>query len=198
MQLIDQLEESLPQPSTSDLWTALAVYQDVEWSRAHGKIILSRTVTQQLFELEDETSPWRNFTWDMIQFFAQIQASYYSFRILKQTASLLVSFNSLGDHLESITLLYQRLASLPPLNFVEHLGHIPSIIRKIVDTSMSAVAQDILGIVDQESPRSQNSGKKMKKKRKRDPNVLEPPAGRAKSNNPFELLGENESSSTHP
>jgi hypothetical protein len=187
VKLIDQLKESIPQLSTADLWTALAVYQDVEWSRANAKDILSRAVTQRLFELEDKTSPQQRFTWDVIQFFAQIQASYYSFRILKQIASLLVSHNSLGGRQEPITLLYQRLASLPSLNLVEHIGHIPSIIRRIEHTRTLAVAYEMLGIGDQ--PKSpQHSGKKTKKKRKRDPSVPDPSACRARSNNPFELL----------
>jgi hypothetical protein len=52
---------------------------------------------------------------------------------------------------------------------------------------MLAVAHEMLGVVDQ-SKSPQHSGKKTKKKRKREPNILDPSAGRARSNNPFELL----------
>jgi hypothetical protein len=187
--LYSQLQQSLPGPSNSQIWTAFAVHQDVEYSHSRAKTPLSKLVTQQLTDLENKSDMRKNFTWDIVQFFAHIQGSYYSFRILKQILALVISHGPDRSIPEPLLSLHRQLESLPKLCDLLGLGHISSIIRSLGREGLLTITGQIAGDVELIES-TQQSRRALKKKRKREQSAVSPLTGREKPNNPFELLGD--------
>ena len=189
-----QLQQNLPGLSGSQVWTAFALHQDIEYSHSHSKAQLSKLVVQQLAELGNKsnmTKRKKGFTWDIVQFFAQIQGSYYSLRILKQITSLVIYQTPAQSLPECLLRLHQQLDFLPKLCELPRLDGVSSIIASLGKGALAIITSHILG--DEEAtPTPQESGKGSKKKRKRkgDQSAHETSAGRHKPSNPFEILGD--------
>jgi hypothetical protein len=181
--LSSQLPDALPAVPQKDIWLAVAIYQDVEWSHYNSKTCLSQSVCQQATNLETST----DLNWDVLHLYAQIQGSYYSFRILKQIISLVISHNSNDTLPKQVFELHDVLQTLPPLVTIQEVTQIASILRTINDNDMINAAQKILGIYLPEIP-DLASKKQGKKKRKRNKEPASPPGKQAKPSNPFALL----------
>ncbi|KAN0106105.1 XPG domain containing domain containing protein [Hyaloscypha variabilis] len=190
--LHSQLEQILPGLSESEFWTAFAIHQEVEYSYTRAKIPLSKLVGQQLADLANEhnmRNKRKNFTWDIIQFFAQVQGSYYSFRILKQIMSLVVSHGPTESLPEPLLDLHQKIHSLPGIRDLPGLDSVSDIIGSLgkgaVSTIVSHISRD-----EEAKEHPQESRRGLKKKRKRGDHSAEASAGNQKQNNPFALLGD--------
>jgi hypothetical protein len=193
VRILDQLQERLPNASKVDLWVAAAISQDIEWASSLDKTPLSRVITDQLFDLQDPTTSHKNCSWDIIQFLAQIQGSYYSFRILKQIISLLIPHAEKGVLPEAVLSLHSHLKSLPGFCDVPDLNHVSSLYQEIQSHDMLEVAHEILGIDWPASVDPTEASVKLprkKRKRKEVSSAIEPSAGEKKSTNPFELLAQ--------
>ncbi|PMD25784.1 hypothetical protein NA56DRAFT_564178 [Hyaloscypha hepaticicola] len=192
--LYSQLQQSLPGLSGSQVWTAFALNQEIEYSHSQGKAQLSKLVVQQLADLGNKfnmSKKKKGFTWDIVQLFAQIQGSYYSLRILKQIISLVICHGPAQSLPEGLLHLHQQLDPLPKLCELPGLESISSIIGSLGKGAVSIITSQISG--DEEAaPTPQESGKGSKKKRKRkgDQSAHEASAGRYKPSNPFEILGD--------
>ena len=190
--LYSQLEQIFPEISESEIWTAFAIHQEIEYSYSRVKIPLSKLVGQQLADLANEHNmrdKRKNFTWDIIQFFAQFQGSYYSFRMLKQIISLVVSHGPAQSIPESVSNLHQKLQSLPRIRDLPGLDSVSSIIESLGKGAVQNIISHISGDGEaKEQP--QESRRTLKKKRKRDQSSVEGSAGIPKQSNPFELLGD--------
>ncbi|KAE9370782.1 hypothetical protein N431DRAFT_492812 [Stipitochalara longipes BDJ] len=190
--LYSQLEQMLPGISETEVWTAIAIHQEVEYSYSRAKTPLSKVVGQQLADLANEhnmRNKRKNFTWDIVQLFAQIQGSYYSFRILKQIMSLVVSHGPAQSFSEPLLILHRKLQSVPRLRDLPGLDSISSILGSLgkgaVSTIISHVSRD-----EEVKEYPQVSRRALKKKRKRGQSSSEISAHNQKPSNPFDLLGD--------
>jgi hypothetical protein len=189
MTLVFQLQQNLPGLSKSQIWTAFAIHQDVEYSHSRAKPLLSKLVVQQLTDLENQSDMRKNFTWDIVQFFAQLQGSYYSFRILKQIMALVVSHGLDQSIVELLLPLHQQLESLPKLCGLPGLDRIASVFGSLGNGGVSIITSQIAG--DSEPTQStQESRRALKKKRKREKSAVRPLTSRENQNNPFNLLAD--------
>ncbi|KAK8079989.1 hypothetical protein PG997_007807 [Apiospora hydei] len=117
-QLLATLEQiELDLPGHELLWLALAVYQDVEWSTSNGRNPLSVQVMGEaaaLFQNKNsgEQQQPGQYGWDVLHFTAQVQASLYSLRMLKQVLDVV---SALADPplSKAQEKLQQRLSNLP-------------------------------------------------------------------------------------
>jgi hypothetical protein len=193
--LFEQLQEKHQSLSETQVWTAVAVNQELEWSHAHSRSPLSHVIIQQFELLESKTEMARTLTWDIMHFFAQIQGSYYSLRMLKQIAELVVSHGYKDSILESVLLLNQQLESLPALADLADLSHVSSLLQTIpaaLITDRSTVSENSIQHRSATNPQAKESRRAARRKRKRENGLVEAPTpiGRGKLNNPFDVLGD--------
>jgi hypothetical protein len=188
--LYSQLQQNFPGVSGSEIWTAIAIDQEIEYSYSRAKTPLCKLVVQQLADLENESNmrnKRKNLTWDIVQFFAQIQGSYYSFRILKQIMSLVVSHGPPQTLPEPLLHLHWQLESLPNLRDLPGLDSAPSIIGSLGKRAISTITSH--PSMDEEATADpQESCRARKKKRKRNHSAAGASSGCQKPTNPFELL----------
>ena len=189
--LLTRLEEKLHKVLKGDSWLAVAMCQDVEWAYSLDKTPLICLVMEQLFDLRDSTKYHKNYSWDIIQFLAQIQGSYYSFRILKQIISFLIAQHDNNLLPKAIRLLHRRLESLRGFCDVPDLNHMVSLYEKIERNGILKVAHEVLEIEEPASVEPiEASIKSPRKKGKRKGFMasIEPSTSKKNSRNPFELL----------
>ncbi|RDW77208.1 hypothetical protein BP6252_05261 [Coleophoma cylindrospora] len=183
IRLIERLESKIPKLSGFDKWLAMAVYQDLDLAASYGKVALSRGLVQmykkQSFAHDGTLS------WDSLHFLAQIQGSYYSFRMVKQLLRLVLSCSNSASMPESFRKLLRKFEELSPMSEVQDQRQYPTILQTISENNLITILEALLGII--KAPISKES-KKEREKRKRDqgePGLLAP---RRKSTNPFAIL----------
>ena len=188
--LFQQLQDKHPKLSGAQIWTAVAVNQELEWSHANSRSPLSQIIVQEFEFLESKTKLARTFTWDILHFFAQIQGSYYSLRILKQITGLVIS-HSCGDSIpQSLLLLNQQLESLPSMTDLADLSHVPSLLQTIPATLIPEKSTILAQSIEHRSVQGQESRRVAKRKRMRGNGLVEPSVARGKLNNPFDVLAD--------
>lgn len=189
--LCSQLRQTLAGLSESQIWTAFAIHQEIQYSHSRAKTPLCKVIVQQLADLGNEhnmRNKRKNFTWDIVQFFAQVQGSYYSFRILKQIMSLVVSHAPAESLPEPILSLHRQLSSLPKLCHLPGLDGVSSIIESLGKGGISTIVSLVSG--DEEATaKPQESRRGLKKKRKRNQYSVGASAESQKPSNPFDVLG---------
>ncbi|KAI1822249.1 hypothetical protein F4861DRAFT_515316 [Xylaria intraflava] len=177
---LKQLAERLP--SVDMLWLAFAIYQDITWSKSQQRQPLS-------VSLIGGVNDSRNYlSWDTIHFAAQVQASLYSLRMLKQALDVAAFLRQ--SQPSPMLELHERLSSLPPITEWPTEDNISQMLSAAGEANVLSVIADILGdpaIKDLES-----SQKRTRKKRK---NKNGNPGGKRHteqkvSRNPFAVLSE--------
>jgi len=177
-----EIREKLPGLSDFQHWTALAIYQEIEWSFSYGKPSMCDTAIGKPVKGGNH-----NLSWDILHIFAQIQGSYYSFRILKQVVDLILSVGSRNSLPEAILTLQNQLQPLPRVCELAGYSSVPSLIRDIEGLGMIQASKDILGILDPTPAKVETETRAAKKKRKREQS-LHASKDRKEPNNPFDLL----------
>ncbi|KAH7317742.1 XPG domain containing-domain-containing protein [Rhexocercosporidium sp. MPI-PUGE-AT-0058] len=192
MEILEELKKKLPNFSERQLWMAFAIHQDIEWSTSNAKTAASQLFLQRL-AYPKISDPSGYFGWDIVQFFAQVQGSLYSLRILQQIASLVASTETKNSIPEAVLRLNSLLSSVP--KFVDY----PDLRTAVSTVRMSEQGlrfmrdlKDVIKVLDYPpSPAVSNpskSRKSSKKKRKRGQAASGLPASKAKPSNPFALL----------
>ncbi|KAE8443732.1 hypothetical protein EG329_001412 [Mollisiaceae sp. DMI_Dod_QoI] len=185
LKLLLELRSKLPKLTEGQLWIAVAVHQNIQWSIAYGKPFSITLFIQQFQQLE-KSKEKGDFSWEAIQFFAELQASLYSFRILRQLLGLLIAN---GNCLSELQLLHAQMQSLPELTDFPSLADATCALRKVGNQEMMVAIKSIVEIlVPLPAIYSQMPPKATKKKRKRDSRVSEPPNTKKRPTNLFELL----------
>lgn len=163
----DQLSATVSGSSDLNFWTTFAVYHDVQYAFVNDKLSFANLATQQLLNtsVRGKTNKSMAFTWDMIHFFAQVEGSYYSFRILKQILGLLYC-HSQKQHLpQPLFLLHDRLRNLPLLTVSHDYNSRMTVTQLEEIKELVKNVQDMLRIDDQTSPaNSSTSSRKRRKK----------------------------------
>ncbi|KAL3420086.1 DNA replication initiation factor cdc45 [Phlyctema vagabunda] len=183
IKLIDNLHEILPTLSETDAWTALAIYQEVEWASSYEKLSLCATLSSN----GKLAIGSRTLSWDIVHFLAQLQGSYYSLRMLRQISSLVLAYMGPEVSPQYLQILNSKLKRLPELRLYPEMSQIKNVLQILQGGSYVKAAQDILGISEQNTVKSIDE----KKKRKREQAEANSSSkSRARSNNPFDMLGD--------
>jgi hypothetical protein len=183
----DKLSAKLFDLSCVDIWTVWAIYQDVGYSSSHGKPDLSVLATGQLFDTRNKSSMVQNYTWDIIQFYAHVEGSYYSFRILKQIIGLLITHSQRKQLPASIFLLHDCLKTLPPLNVRRGLSESYSGGQLLELKRVLQAVRGILG-VEERKPSENPPAAIQSPRKKRKKNLEQEATTKRQVTNPFELL----------
>ncbi|KAI0964861.1 hypothetical protein F4678DRAFT_365662 [Xylaria arbuscula] len=84
--VLKKLAERVPDVDTR--WLAFAIYEDVMWSTSEERAPLSASVLHKSILRSNNGD---QYSWDTVHFAAQVQASLYSLRIVKQALDVAVS-----------------------------------------------------------------------------------------------------------
>jgi hypothetical protein len=180
-----ELKSKLPGLSESRIWTA--------WSICQDKSSLVSLFMQQFLQIEASEEP-SNFTWDIVRFFAELQASQYSFRILKQILDVVVASSDLLNLPLPVQSLYAQLQFLPDLIHFPSLFDASCAVRKSGDQELMVAINHIIQTLNppamdiEEPVKGSKKKKKKKTKRKRDSQTVELSDTKKRPTNMFELL----------
>ncbi|EEU39323.1 uncharacterized protein NECHADRAFT_94235 [Fusarium vanettenii 77-13-4] len=106
-------------------WQILCLTVDIRHCREEGK---KSHILQILKECSQRTA-FKRVSWDIIHFVAQLQAAYYSFRLLKQVISLASTEETMPE-------LHSMLSSLPSLAEFPTIESTLEFLRKSVEAQM--------------------------------------------------------------
>lgn len=184
---VSRLREVLPQLNRSQIWIAFAVCEDVYWTHAHEKISLSAIAIKELEDLRAVKPHIRSYSWDLIQFFSQIQATLYSLRILEQISKVVASCRN-----DSEMSLQNLFSSLPLPRFPDYpdRGNADLLfeeIRPMVNAAYIVLEIEYEGSVDA-TPMAHISAKKERKRARKEAQGSAGDSKRQKNTNPFECL----------
>jgi len=179
--LVHRVKRRLQDPDL--VWIFLSMYWDVEWSKTTGK---DSVVLELLRKETGSTGTLDPSTWNAVHWYAQIQGTYYSLRILKQVIAM-------ARH-ETVTVpqqvqdLHEALSLLPPLAGFPILGDIqnlPSRVRGAGGLQLLAELTDLQEPIEFSTPN--------RTKRKRggnQPRRVRHSSTPANNANPFAVLGD--------
>jgi len=170
--------------SDVEIWTTIAVHQCSEWSHSHAKPDISSIVTEEIAGRMDDSILSSGCSWNTIHFLAVVQGSLYSFRILKQILSLVLSLKDREDLQQSLYVIHQKLESLPDLCDIPSLDQVVQILHKMGKTGVLSTPG--LGPNAPPAHEPRILSKKAKKKRKKSKNGV---TSATRPNNRFEVLG---------
>ncbi len=174
-------------------WRAIALNQDLEYAETSGKESLGKKVLAPGIVN-------KRLSWDVIHFSAQLQGSYYSFRMLKQILGVVVAAIKARELSGSVLELAMRLETLPSLagvpGFYEDMmsfaqaedRRIVAVLERWQETSDDEAAKEEAV----QAKRDAAERKKNKSKRKRKDGQAEalgtPDSSKQKMSNMFALL----------
>lgn len=185
---LKRLRECLP--SQNGFWYALAVLQDVESSVVDDRTSLSATLLSQATSTVTDVY---EYSWDIIHYAAQVQASYYSMRIMKQALDVVLAQRP--DSPEPFRELCESLASLPPIQEWPTVEGMSALLSASVSRNILSTVTDILGVprIDLAQLASESSALKRKKRKQKTDNSRMYGQGAGKKSpslNPFAILSE--------
>ncbi|KAI1003859.1 hypothetical protein K3495_g4351 [Podosphaera aphanis] len=115
--------------ATHETWVVMTILEEIEWSSFQERTSLASLAPKLLADFaSDSTSDWE-YSWDLIHFFAQIHASLYSFRILRQISGIITRYHARGSLSAPILRLHQLLESLPLLRDLPHRDDLNTFLR---------------------------------------------------------------------
>jgi hypothetical protein len=182
-----KLKENLPGVSPVDLWTAISVVQDIQFSYENSRPNLGQLAKQQVLQLKDKSK--KCLSWEILHFHAQIQATYYSFRLLRQIFLVLTTYSDEDQLPLPVVSLREMLSSLPPLSEFQDISHAIPTIKTIRNMNMVKLAQEILDInLPEPALKSKISHREAKSNRKLDRKGQRQTKKSHTTSNLFELL----------
>ncbi|OAF58906.1 hypothetical protein VC83_06115 [Pseudogymnoascus destructans] len=185
VELAESIGKKMPGLSDFGLWRAIALHQDLVFSSSAGKQSLGSLI------IESGVGS-RRLSWDTIHFSAQLQGSFYSFRMLKQILGVaLVSQNS-ENISEALKSLSKLLESLPDLQATPDVHADLEPFKSSADRKALLAVKTLLNIggqdiTDNHNPKSTKKDKKNKRKRAQGSSASVEVTKRP--NNMFDLLG---------
>ncbi|KAI0132027.1 XPG domain containing-domain-containing protein [Xylariales sp. AK1849] len=187
---LDKIEFNLKDSSLQ--WLGFAVYQDVGWSRLEGKSPLSAALISEALGMEGDVE---TYSWDAIHFTAQVQACFYSLRMLKQILEVLVTISP-GSLPNSQQRLRSHLLGLPNIAEYPTPEEIHGLLSRFGKANGLTIITEAMGVPEISiatptpaqlpNPRSTNRDKKEPKQQRGTSGEVNPrqPASR----NPFDVL----------
>jgi hypothetical protein len=192
---LDQIDAGLEAPHLT--WLAFAIYQDIEWSTSNGKSPISAALVSEA--AAHLSGAVESYSWDVIHFAAQVQASFYSLRMLKQILNVTDALSPTGDTTtQSRRQLRLRMASFPLIAEYPTVEGIFQLLSQFVEAKGLSVISNILGVPEVPITKPQLPGRlsRPKKAKRVERGALsKKQTGRAQpsrptSANPFALLSQ--------
>ncbi|KAI8945094.1 hypothetical protein F4801DRAFT_594409 [Xylaria longipes] len=178
---LTQLAERIPGADMQ--WLAFAIYQDVMWSSSEQRSPLSALLINKgksAFNNQGEHS------WDMIHLTAQVQASLYSLRMVRQVLDVVASLRTLPPPMRE---LRERLSTLPAIAEWPTVETMPHVLASASEANVLSVITDILGVTIIENPENLLDTNQSKKRKSRSGLLRsERDPKRPTSVNPFAIL----------
>ncbi|KFY47162.1 hypothetical protein V494_00134 [Pseudogymnoascus sp. VKM F-4513 (FW-928)] len=184
VELVENLGKKMPGISDLELWRAVAFHQDLDFSSSTGKQSLGNSI------IESKVGSKR-LSWDTIHFSAQLQGSFYSFRMLKQILEVALASQN-AENLSAVSKrLSEVLGSLPDLQACPDVHADLESFKSSVDSKALSEVKILLniggqGITGDVSPKSTKKDEKNKRKRKQESSASVEVTKRP--NNMFDLL----------
>lgn len=183
--LVEKVSQSSSSLPDFDIWRALAFHQDLDYAYSTGKQSLGSLIFKP-------TGTQRRLSWDTVHFSAQLQGSFYSFRMLKQILDVVSAFQVAGKLSAALQHLTQLLQSFPDLtklpNFYTDLKSFQTPEDSKSFLAVQNLYQDDTKEAVDDKIELKPSKKDKKKKRKRDEGSTPSIDISRKPNNMFELL----------
>ncbi|KFY11360.1 hypothetical protein V492_04511 [Pseudogymnoascus sp. VKM F-4246] len=184
VELVENLGKKMPGISDLELWRAVAFHQDLDFSSSTGKQSLGNLI------IESKVGSKR-LSWDTIHFSAQLQGSFYSFRMLKQILEVALASQNAENLSAASKRLSEVLGSLPDLQACPDVHADLESFKSSVDSKALSAVKTLLniagqGITGDVSPKSTKKDKKNKRKRAQESSASVEVTKRP--NNMFDLL----------
>jgi len=179
--LISRIKQGL---TDHDLvWVSLAMYWDVTQSKATGK---ESVVLELLHHGTDLAGMMDPSSWNAVHWFAQIQSTYYSLRMLKQVVAFVRQ--ETRTEAQQVQDLHEALALLPPLAGFPLLNDMQDLPSRLRDAGGLRLLADLTGLTESIDF---STAKRSKRKRGVDqPKRVRHSSSSATGTNPFAILGE--------
>ncbi|KAI9744710.1 MAG: hypothetical protein M1818_001635 [Claussenomyces sp. TS43310] len=179
---IRNIEVSL---SDSEIWTVLAMHQNIIWASESNK----ESLCFKLIRVPAENAALKErLDWDTIHFLAQLSSSIYSFRMLKQSLAASIPCGGSDVSFPALTAIYHELRMLPPLSELWRIDGASDWLRSAEAERALTIACKILDIEDVTRAGPKTPARKDKKKRKRDRSEQVDDTPQVPPANIFELL----------
>ncbi|OBT69235.1 hypothetical protein VE03_01982 [Pseudogymnoascus sp. 23342-1-I1] len=185
VELAESIGKKMPGLSDFDLWRAIALHQDLAFSSSAEKQSLGSLI------IESGVGSKR-LSWDTIHFSAQLQGSFYSFRMLKQILEVALVSQNRENLSAALKRLSKLLESLPDLQASPDVHADLESFKSSVDFKALLAVKTLLNIGCQDVTNDGNTkpskkDKKNKRKRAHESNASVEVIKRP--NNMFDLLG---------
>jgi hypothetical protein len=193
-ELLVKIRERLPNSSEVQVCKTFAYYQDFAFANDNDRQPMGPT----LLPKGSQKDMPRRLTWNAVHFSAQVQASYYSLRMLKQILQVVLACDNRPDSALPHRKLLKTLEALPKLK--DLTGCYGDISDEEAERQIVAVAKQIFysqlaaesGEDRTESTTPATAKSRKKNKRKLPEQPQSPQAVTRKLSNPFELLEQSE------
>ena len=182
LSVLDTLREGLADYGL--IWIMLSLYWDVERSESSGKESVALQVLQNETDQQGTIDPS---SWNVVHLFAQIQATYYSSRVLQQIVAFVRQETRTAPRM--VQELFEALSSLPPLPGFPLLGDMADLPLRLRDAGGLQMLADLTS----REPIDFGTQKRTKRKRGVDQPKREKPMPKltvTTSANPFAMLAD--------
>ncbi|KAI1352414.1 hypothetical protein F5Y01DRAFT_280032 [Xylaria sp. FL0043] len=140
--LVDVLKQTKERVSSADMqWLAFTIYQDHVWSTSEDRLPLSASLLHRLNRASNDGD---QHSWDVIHFTAQVQASLYSLRLVKQVID--VALLLCPEIPPPAQALREHLSSLPPIADWPSVENILQTLALVSEANILSIIKDISGI----------------------------------------------------
>lgn len=164
-------------------WLAFAIQQEVLWASEEGSIPTTALLLDQAIRSEGRME---RYSWELVHFAAQVNATLYSFRMIQQ-ALMVISVLQEGIRDEPVTKLQTLLQDLPPIEKWPTIDTIQTDLVRFGTSGLSAITES-LGLPDIDMTElSRRNTKKRKEQASGASKAKRPPPG-PRPSNPFALL----------
>lgn len=185
-------------------WATLASYYDIMWSKGNGKTSICLEV---MYEETSVGGMLDRVTWDAVHWLAEIQATLYSLRVLKQIVLFVLEASKNDDSVHLSAELFTSLTKLKELLMLPStvpalrdypvlrvLRDLPAKLKGVGALKLLAELADISEGIKFKAEVKKNKSKNKSKKRKRSDqaagSAAGPAAGAKAASNPFAILGD--------
>lgn len=188
--LSENLRDIRQRQESSELqWFSYAICLEVDWAMSEERTALS---TDILARAINTSTREEEYSWALIHFTAQIQATYYSLRMLKQALRVV---DSLGEGLPGpLQSLRDALETLPAINEWPTVDTIPKLLESLGQAGFQVIT-DMLNIpaIDLSQFKQQlNRSGRQKNKKTSTYRAAHVTRGSGSSSNPFAILNQAE------
>ncbi|CCU77762.1 hypothetical protein BGHDH14_bgh05230 [Blumeria hordei DH14] len=97
------------------VWIVMTILQEIEWSQLNNKLPMTLLAAKHVAKFFSTSMRERAYHWDLIHFLAQIDASFYSYRILQQISRTIIAQGHQDNLPAALFNLSKLLESLPKI-----------------------------------------------------------------------------------